>query len=97
MIRSRVDGSGPVRIRAGRPGVPSVDSLATRLRSLGDPRITYPLRPPLTHGCPQTSTAGLAYPVDIDYDRMPAEPFTGRHGAGLDRWAPLLPPLPAPG
>ncbi|MFC0600395.1 threonine synthase [Streptomyces palmae] len=87
----------------------ATESLATGQRSLGDPVLSYPLWPPLTSGCPRTSTAEVAYPLEIDYayDRVPKELFTalgpetvravppGR--GGLDRWAPLLPPLAAPG
>lgn len=58
-------------------------SLAIGQRSLGDTRIGYPLWPPLISGCPKTSTAETAYPVDVDYDRVPAD-FTPEL---------LLPPL----
>ncbi|MFG1941409.1 pyridoxal-phosphate dependent enzyme [Nonomuraea sp. NPDC048826] len=73
-------------------------SLATGQRSLGDPDLTYPLRPPLTRGCPRTSTAAIAYPVGVDYayDRVPAGLFDQPAGPDIARWAPLLPPLPAP-
>lgn len=75
------------------------DSLAIGQRSLGDPNITYPLWPPLTAGCPKTSTAEIAYPVEVDYDydRVPPGLFEHAPQTGLDRWAPLLPPLVAPG
>ncbi|MBV2155592.1 pyridoxal-phosphate dependent enzyme [Kitasatospora sp. SUK 42] len=79
----------------------AADSLATRQRSLGDPDLDYPLRPPLTAGCPRTGTQDVAYPVEVDYayDQVdPAAlfaPATTR--GGLERWAPLLPPLSAPG
>lgn len=86
-------------------------SQAIGQRSLGDPDIRYPLLPPLTAGCPRTSTDELAYPVEVDYayDRVSPSIFTApaqqhgrsagptRPGGGLDRWAPLLPPLTAPG
>ncbi|MFJ5213232.1 pyridoxal-phosphate dependent enzyme [Streptomyces sp. NPDC088354] len=78
----------------------ATDSLATAQRSLGDPSATYPLWPPLTQGCPRTSTATVSYPVEVDYayDRVPAGLFDRTAGGhGLDRWAPLLPPLAAPG
>ncbi|MCA2224830.1 threonine synthase [Nonomuraea aurantiaca] len=73
-------------------------SLATGQRSLGDPSITYPLWPPLTRGCPTTSTASLAYPVEVDYDyaRVSATLFEQEPGPDLARWSPLLPPLHAP-
>ncbi|GAA2850143.1 threonine synthase [Actinoplanes cyaneus] len=63
-------------------------SLAIGQRSLGDPRIGFPLWPPLTDGCPRTSTADVAYPVDVDYDY---------ERAGAELYPALLPPLPAPG
>ncbi|MEU7862153.1 pyridoxal-phosphate dependent enzyme [Nonomuraea sp. NPDC049141] len=73
-------------------------SLASGQRSLGDPSITYPLWPPLTRGCPTTSTASLAYPVEVDYDyaRVGASLFEQEPGPDLARWSPLLPPLHAP-
>ncbi|MFD4997572.1 threonine synthase [Streptomyces buecherae] len=82
------------------------NTLATAQRSLGDPDISYPLWPALTRGCPRTSTDTLSYPVDVDYayervDTALFEPgYAARHGiprgAGIERWAPLLPPLDAP-
>jgi threonine synthase len=50
------------------PAVETGASLATAQRSLGDPAIVYPLFPPLTAGCPATSTAAVAYPLEVDYD-----------------------------
>ncbi|WP_245769452.1 threonine synthase [Streptomyces indicus] len=76
-------------------------SVATGQRSLGDPDVRYSLWPPLSHGCPQTSSPDVSYPVEVDYDygRIPTDFLTGQtaFGAGLERWAPLLPPLAAPG
>ncbi|MEV0252927.1 pyridoxal-phosphate dependent enzyme [Streptomyces sp. NPDC050732] len=76
-------------------------SLATGQRSLGDPAVRFPLWPPLTAGCPVTSTDTVSYPVEVDYayDQVPADLFTAapRPAHGHDRWAPLLPPLHAPG
>ncbi len=82
------------------------DSLAHGQRSLGDPALTYPLWPPLTAGCPRTSTDEVSYPVEVDYayERVPSDLFAAgargggrlRASSGLDRWAPLLPPLGAP-
>ncbi|MCX4986242.1 pyridoxal-phosphate dependent enzyme [Streptomyces sp. NBC_00572] len=74
-------------------------SLALAQRSLADPSVRHPLWPPLTRGCPVTSTDEIAYPLDIDYayDDVPADLFTRPAAHGLDRWAPLLPPLAAPG
>src|SRR4051812_45005447 len=83
------------RLGLGRVNGPS---LATGQRSLGDSSITYPLWPPLTRGCPTTSTASLAYPVEVDYDyaRVSATLFEQESGPDLARWSPLLPPLHAP-
>lgn len=84
-------------------GLVATDSLAVGRRSLGDPAVSYPLLPPLTEGCPRTSTDGVSYPVEVDYayDRVPeglfASPGATAARHGLDRWAPLLPPLAAPG
>ncbi|MFC8509666.1 pyridoxal-phosphate dependent enzyme [Streptomyces sp. NPDC057411] len=74
-------------------------SLATAQRALLDPTVRHPLWPPLTAGCPVTSTEEVAYPLDIDYDydRVPADLFARPAAHGLERWAPLLPPLAAPG
>jgi threonine synthase len=73
-------------------------SLAIAQRSLGDPSISYPLMPPLTSGCPRTSTEEIAYPVEVvfDYARVDRALFDQPPLPGLERWAPLLPPL-APG
>jgi threonine synthase len=73
-------------------------SLALGQRSLGDPGQRFPLLPAITTGCPVTSTAELQYPLDIDYDYAQAQLglFDQSPSPGLDRWAPLLPPL-APG
>ncbi|MFI6481623.1 pyridoxal-phosphate dependent enzyme [Nonomuraea sp. NPDC050663] len=73
-------------------------SLATGQRSLGDPAIRLPLWPPLTAGCPETSTAEVAYPVEVDYDYagVPPELFEQPPLPDIARWAPLLPPLHAP-
>ncbi|MFD0417590.1 pyridoxal-phosphate dependent enzyme [Streptomyces sp. NPDC127108] len=84
----------------GTPAAPS-DSLAVGQRSLGDPDVRYPLWPPLTEGCPVTSTESVAYPVEVDYayDKVPADFFAtaSARPRGHERWAPLLPPLHGPG
>lgn len=74
-------------------------SLATAQRALLDPSVRHPLWPPLTEGCPVTSTADVAYPLDVDYayDQVPDDLFARPAAHGLERWAPLLPPLAAPG
>ncbi|MFF9017414.1 pyridoxal-phosphate dependent enzyme [Streptomyces sp. NPDC014870] len=76
-----------------------MNSLASGQRSLRDPAVRHPLWPPLTAGDPATSTDSVAYPLDIDYDydRVPDDLFTRPAAHGLERWAPLLPPLAAPG
>ncbi|MFJ6941018.1 pyridoxal-phosphate dependent enzyme [Streptomyces sp. NPDC101132] len=69
-------------------------------RSLADPAVTYPLVPVLLGGCPTTSLDGAPAPLDVAYAYadVPADSLFGRPAAhGLDRWAPLLPPLAAPG
>ncbi|MGW0735214.1 threonine synthase [Streptomyces sp. NPDC002851] len=89
---------------SAEPAVPA-PSLARSQRSLGDPEVRYPLWPSLLRGCPRTSTPELAYPAEVDYayyanDAAPTDlfaPAAGPVGGGLDRWAPLLPPLAAPG
>lgn len=71
------------------------DSLATGQRSFEDSTITYPLWPPLTKGCPETSTEDVQYPLEVtyDYDSVDRALFEQPLDAGLERWAPLLPPL----
>ncbi|MFI6816991.1 pyridoxal-phosphate dependent enzyme [Nonomuraea sp. NPDC050328] len=73
-------------------------SLAVAQRSLGDPAQTFPLWPPLTSGCPVTSTAELAFPVEVDYSYADLSPeFRNvRSGPDIARWQELLPPLHAP-
>ncbi|MFB6103462.1 MAG: pyridoxal-phosphate dependent enzyme [Halobacteriaceae archaeon] len=71
-------------------------SLATGQRSLKDPSKTYPLTPPLTTGTPGTEDPT---PVEVtyDYDAVDTTLFEAPLRPGLDRWAPLLPPLAGPG
>ena len=71
------------------------DSLATGLRSLGPARPTVPLEPPPTAGCPATSGTAIQYPLEVTYDLEAVDPvlFERPIRAGLERWAPLLPPL----
>lgn len=78
---------------------PDGPSLATGQRSLADPAKTYPLFPPETAGCPATSTGEVQYPLEVDYDYGAVDPGLFEEGVtpGLDRWAPLLPPLSADG
>jgi threonine synthase len=71
------------------------ESCAVAQRSMADPSISYPLDPPLTSGCPETSTEDVQYPVEIAYDYGAVESslVDQTFGPGLDRWAQLLPPL----
>lgn len=71
------------------------ESLATVQRSLADPSIEHPLRPPITTGCPETSTDEIQYPLEVDYayDDVDPELFEEPPAAGVERWQPLLPPL----
>ncbi|MEV4364856.1 pyridoxal-phosphate dependent enzyme [Nonomuraea sp. NPDC049625] len=74
----------------------AVASAAIAQRSMGDPAIEYPLWPPLTSGCPKTSTKAVSFPVEVtyDYEAVPLDLFQReRPSAGPHGWAPLLPPL----
>jgi len=70
-------------------------SAAIGQRSLGDPSLLFPLAPPLLRGCPRTSTADMQFPLEIDFDysKVSKEIFRQPPLPGLQRWAPLLPPL----
>jgi threonine synthase len=70
-------------------------SAAIGQRSLGDPNLLWPLDPPLLRGCPSTSTPDMQYPleIDFDYNEVPNEIFRQPPLPGLQRWAPLLPPV----
>jgi threonine synthase len=80
---------------ADSSGAESEESLATGQRSLKRRSIEYPLWPPLTSGCPETSDENAQYPVEItyDYDAVADGLFEEPPGHGIDRWQPLLPPL----
>ncbi|MGP3964605.1 threonine synthase [Nonomuraea sp. 3N208] len=73
-------------------------SLATGQRSLGDRSTEFPLFPPLTRGCPKTSTDEIAYPLEVvyDYAQVDTRLFDQEPGTDIARWSPLLPPLDAP-
>jgi threonine synthase len=68
---------------------------AVRQRSLGPGSPRYPLLPPLTAGCPQTSTPEISYPVEVEFDLPLSNPGSlfAQKGRGLERFAALLPPL----
>jgi threonine synthase len=70
-------------------------STAIGQRSMGDPTRLFRLFPPLLEGCPASSSAAMQYPLEIDYDyaRVPAALLRQAPLPGLERWAPLLPPL----
>ena len=70
-------------------------SAAIGQRSLGDPKLLWPLDRPLLRGCPSTSTPDMQYPLEIDFDycKVSNEIFHQPPLPGLQRWAPLLPPL----
>ncbi|AXV08217.1 Threonine synthase [Euzebya pacifica] len=76
--------------------MPMTKSHATGQRSLKSPELQFPLLPPLTKGCPTTSTATVSYPLEVTYDlssvrgRFP----TGEGGhAPMTAWTDLLPPV----
>ncbi len=70
-------------------------SLAAGHCVLGDPDTRLPLWPPIAH---QATASGTVSPVEVTYayERVDRQLFTQPPLPGLERWAPLLPPL-APG
>ncbi len=70
-------------------------SLATHQHVMGDPGTRFPLDPPLTRGDPGAETPADQRPLEVGYDYDAVDPalFDGPVEAGLQRWAPLLPPL----
>lgn len=70
-------------------------SLAYAQRSMGDGAPIFDLFPVLVSGCPRTSTENAQYPLEVDYryDQVDLSLFDQPPMSGLDRWAPLLPPL----
>jgi threonine synthase len=70
-------------------------STAIGQRSLGDPRHLFPLYPPLLRGCPASSSDEMQYPLEIDYEyaRVAPDVFSQAPLPGLQRWAPVLPPV----
>ncbi len=67
-------------------------SLATGQRPIADDTREYPLWPPLTEGDPD---AEEPYPLEVSYDYGAVDPalFEPPPTPGIQRWAPLLPPL----
>jgi threonine synthase len=70
-------------------------SLAIGQRLLGDLDTSLPLWPPISQ---YATASGTSYPVEVTYayDRVDRQLFAQPSLPGLERWAPLLPPL-APG
>ncbi len=70
-------------------------SAAIGQRSFGDPKLLFPLYPPLLHGCPRTSTPEMQYPLEIafDYGKISKDVFLQAPLPGIHRWASILPPL----
>lgn len=62
-----------------------------------NPQVTFDLWPPLLRGDPSVDSAGIHYPVEVDYDLSAVPPDFFAHDAapGLARWQALLPPLDA--
>jgi threonine synthase len=87
-VRTQIADEAPTRQQ-------DTTSLAIAQRSLRDPAITYPLWPPLTDGCPRTSTPEIQYPVDVafDLDHVDRLAFGVPDAPDIRHWSPLLPPL----
>src|SRR3954449_7456399 len=70
-------------------------SLATGHGVLGDLDTQLPLWPPISE---YVTASGRSYPVEVAYayDRVDRQLFAQPPLPGMERWAPLLPPL-APG
>ncbi|MEZ3114738.1 pyridoxal-phosphate dependent enzyme [Halobaculum sp. MBLA0147] len=77
----------------------SEESVATHQHPVGEPETTFPLEPPLTAGDPRAEGESdqRALSVGYDYDAVDPALFDRPIGTGIDRWAPLLPPLAGPG
>lgn len=63
-------------------------------RSLGPGQPRYPLLPTHLSGCPETSTAAMQYPLELEFDlaAAPGSLGDGRRSA-FHHWQALLPPL----
>lgn len=75
------------------------DSLAVDQHPVGDPNRTYPLTPALTAGDPATTDPADQRPLEVGYDYEAVGPglFAGAIRPGIERRAPLLPPLAGDG
>jgi threonine synthase len=71
-------------------------STATGQVPVGDGTRSYPLSPPLTTGDPEAETP-RPLTVAYEYGAVDTALFDRPVTAGLDRWAPLLPPLAGQG
>jgi threonine synthase len=73
----------------------SSGSSAIAQQSMGNPEHRFPLFPPLVDGCPETSSDEIQFPLEIayEYSSIDRTIFKQEPLPGLDRWAPLLPPL----
>ncbi|MCV9934781.1 pyridoxal-phosphate dependent enzyme [Boseaceae bacterium BT-24-1] len=90
------DGSSRRLTPETRPVFDPSRSTAKAQRSLGPGRPSFSLAPALLEGCPVTSNVDMQYPLEIAYDYASVDIdalFAAAPGPGLDRWAPLLPPL----
>jgi len=74
-------------------------SRATHQHPVGEPETTFPLTPPETAGDPRAERPEDQQPLTVgyEYDAVPGGLFDSPVRAGLDRWAPLLPPLAGDG
>lgn len=86
---------------AGQTALPSwvgaSSSLATSLISMfdGERQPLYPQTAPFVARVDSVGDEPFHYPYEVDYayERLPDDLFTSGFGSGLERWAPLLPPL----
>lgn len=67
-------------------------SLAREQRSLGPGNPAYPLLPAMLEGCPQTATADMQYPLELDYDYDAVTLAGFSRGRTWADWEELLPP-----
>lgn len=74
-------------------------SRATHQFPVGNPGVSFPLSPPLTRGDPRAETPAERRPLSVGYEYDAVDPalFDRPVEPGLERWAPLLPPLTGPG
>lgn len=68
-------------------------SCAIGQQSLADSDRHYPLWPPISTGDPERGDGRVPMEVTYDYEAIDPGLFEGPIDGGLDRWAPILPPL----